>query len=54
MELLEQLGQIDPGTFEDLIGELLEKIGFEDVEVTRRSGALGGPRTRSVGSRDRT
>jgi restriction system protein len=40
-ELLDQLGQIDPGTFEELIGELLEKIGFEDVEVTRRSGDGG-------------
>jgi hypothetical protein len=37
-ELLVQLGEIDPGTFEDLIGELLEQIGFEDVEVTKRSG----------------
>ena len=40
-ELLEQLGQIDPATFEELIGELLEKIGFEHVEVTRRSGDGG-------------
>jgi restriction system protein len=40
-ELLEQLGQIDPGTFEDLVGELLEKIGFEEVEVTKRSGDGG-------------
>src|SRR6266508_4289617 len=39
--LLEQLGQIDPGTFEELIGELLERIGFEEVEVTRRSGDGG-------------
>jgi hypothetical protein len=40
-ELLVQLGEIDPGTFEDLIGELLEQIGFEDVEVTKRSGDGG-------------
>jgi len=40
-ELLDQLREIDPGTFEELIGELLEKIGFEDVEVTRRSGDQG-------------
>jgi hypothetical protein len=40
-ELLEQLGQIDPATFEELIGALLERIGFEDVEVTRRSGDGG-------------
>ncbi len=40
-ELLEQLGQIDPGTFEELVGELLERIGFEEVEVTRRSGDGG-------------
>jgi hypothetical protein len=40
-ELLSQLGEIDPGTFEDIIGELLERIGFEDVEVTRRSGDGG-------------
>ena len=35
-----QLGEIDPGTFEELIGELLERIGFEDVEVTE-----AGPET---------
>lgn len=40
-ELLEQLREIDPGTFEDLIGELLERIGFEDIEVTKRSGDGG-------------
>ena len=40
-ELLVQLGDIDPGTFEELIGELLERIGFEDVEVTKRSGDGG-------------
>jgi Restriction endonuclease/HB1, ASXL, restriction endonuclease HTH domain len=40
-ELLVQLGEIDPGTFEELIGELLERIGFEDVEVTKRSGDGG-------------
>jgi hypothetical protein len=40
-ELLIQLGEIDPGTFEELIGELLERIGFEDVEVTKRSGDGG-------------
>ncbi|MBA2631257.1 MAG: restriction endonuclease [Thermoleophilaceae bacterium] len=40
-ELLGQLGEIDPGTFEELIGELLERIGFEGVEVTRRSGDGG-------------
>lgn len=40
-ELLVQLGEIDPGTFEELIGELLERIGFEDVVVTKRSGDGG-------------
>lgn len=40
-ELLAQLGEIDPGTFEELIGELLERIGFENVEVTKRSGDGG-------------
>lgn len=40
-DLLNQLREIDPGTFEELIGELLEKIGFEDVEVTKRSGDQG-------------
>jgi hypothetical protein len=40
-ELLIQLGEIDPGTFEELIGELLERIGFENVEVTKRSGDGG-------------
>jgi restriction system protein len=40
-DLLVQLGEIDPGTFEELVGELLERIGFEDVEVTKRSGDGG-------------
>src|SRR5262249_17862914 len=40
-ELLDELAVIDPGTFEDLIGELLERIGFDDVEVTKRSGDGG-------------
>src|SRR5262249_775706 len=30
-----------PGAFEDLIGALLAKIGFEDVQVTARSGDGG-------------
>lgn len=40
-DLLGQLGEIDPGAFEELVGELLERIGFEDVEVTKRSGDGG-------------
>jgi hypothetical protein len=40
-ELLVQLGDVDPGTFEELVGELLERIGFEDVEITKRSGDGG-------------
>jgi restriction system protein len=46
-ELRQQLSEIDPGTFEELIGELLERIGFEEVEVTRRS-ADGGIDVRGV------
>ena len=35
--LRDALATMDPGDFEDLIGRLLERIGFEDVEVTARS-----------------
>jgi restriction system protein len=32
---------MDPAAFEELVGELLAKIGFEDVTVTRASGDGG-------------
>lgn len=32
---------MQPGEFEELIGELLAKMGFEDIEVTGRSGDGG-------------
>jgi restriction system protein len=32
---------MDPAAFEELVGELLAKIGFEDVAVTRASGDGG-------------
>ena len=32
---------MDPGDFEELIGTLLTKLGFEDVEVTARSNDGG-------------
>lgn len=39
--LRELLAQMDPRTFEVLIGNLLTSLGFEDVEVTRYSGDGG-------------
>jgi HJR/Mrr/RecB family endonuclease len=36
--------KMDPGEFEDLVGRLLAELGFEGIEVTRRSGD-GGTRT---------
>jgi len=33
--------KIDPGAFEQLIGRLLAELGFEDIEVTNRSGDGG-------------
>lgn len=39
--LLQRLGAMDPAAFEELVGELLAKIGFEDVVVTRTSGDGG-------------
>ena len=40
-ELKERLHSIDPYQFELLVGDLLKKIGFENVEVTKRSGDNG-------------
>ena len=39
--LMQRLGAIDPTAFEELAGELLAKIGFEDVVVTRAGGDGG-------------
>ncbi len=39
--LKEQLRAMDPYQFEFLVADLLQKIGYEDVEVTRRSGDKG-------------
>lgn len=39
--LLQQIRTMDPAAFEELVGELLAKIGFEDVTVTRASGDGG-------------
>jgi restriction system protein len=39
--LMQRLGAMDPVAFEELVGELLAKIGFEDVVVTRTSGDGG-------------
>jgi HJR/Mrr/RecB family endonuclease len=33
--------KMDPGEFEDLVGRLLAELGFEGIEVTRRSGDGG-------------
>jgi len=40
-ELKDRLHAIDPFQFEYLVGDLLKKIGFENVEVTKRSGDKG-------------
>ena len=40
-KLIEKLHQMDPIQFEYLVAELLRKIGYENVEVTKRSGDKG-------------
>jgi restriction system protein len=40
-KLHQQLRTLDFGTFEALVGRLLGKLGFDEVEVTRRSGDGG-------------
>ena len=40
-KLIEKLQQMDPFQFEFLVAELLRKIGYENVEVTQRSGDKG-------------
>lgn len=40
-DLIEKLHEIDPYMFEFLIGDLLKQIGYENVEVTKRSGDGG-------------
>jgi len=40
-QLEQRLMEMDPSSFETLIGRLLVKIGFEQVEVTKRSGDGG-------------
>lgn len=39
--LLGELREMDPWIFEDLVGRLLDALGFVDVEVTARSGDGG-------------
>ncbi len=39
--LMQRIRTMDPVAFEELVGELLAKIGFEDVTVTRASGDGG-------------
>ncbi len=39
--LRERLATMDPYRFEHLIGDLLEAMGYEDVEVTKASGDKG-------------
>jgi len=45
--LHERLRAMDPAAFEGLIGQLLDALGFTDVEVTKRSGD-GGIDVRAV------
>lgn len=40
-KLIEKIYEMDPFQFEYLIAELLRKIGYENVEVTKRSGDKG-------------
>ena len=40
-KLMEKIQDMDPFQFEFLAAELLKKIGYENVEVTRRSGDKG-------------
>jgi len=39
--LIEKIQDMDPYQFEYLVAELLQKIGYENVEVTKRSGDKG-------------
>lgn len=39
--LIEKIQEMDPFQFEYLVAELLQKIGYENVEVTKRSGDKG-------------
>ena len=40
-KLIEKIHKMDPFQFEYLVAELLRKIGYENVEVTKRSGDKG-------------
>lgn len=40
-KLIEKLQEMDPFQFEYLVAELLRKIGYENVDVTRRTGDKG-------------
>ncbi|MEO1030477.1 MAG: restriction endonuclease, partial [Bacteroidota bacterium] len=40
-KLIERIQEMDPFQFEFLVAELLRKIGYENVEVTKRSGDKG-------------
>lgn len=40
-KLIEKIQEMDPFQFEFLVAELLRKIGYENVDVTRRSGDKG-------------
>ena len=40
-KLIERIHKMDPFLFEFLVAELLRKIGYENVEVTKRSGDKG-------------
>ena len=40
-QLRERLADLDPRMFEEVIGELLDGVGYEDVEVTKYAGDGG-------------
>ena len=50
-QLRQRLAELDPKLFEELIGELLAAVGYEDVEVTRyvRDGGIDVRATLTVG-----
>lgn len=48
LEILDILSRIDPSLFETIIGQLLEKMGYGEVQITGRSGDGGIDGTCSI------
>jgi len=47
-EILDSLSNVDPSSFESIVGQLLEKMGYGEVQVTGRSGDGGIDGTCSI------